>query len=425
MGKTLAEARAEVEKCAFTCAWFAGARRRVPRRPAVPERQPAQLRGLRTTGHRVRRHAVELPAVAGVPIRGAGAVRGQLRASSSTRPTSAAARWPSASSSRTPAVPRGVFAVLLVPNDRVAAIIEDRRIAAVTLTGSTAAGRSVGAAAGRTLKPAVLELGGSDAFIVLEDADLEAAAATAAKARFQNAGQSCIAAKRFIVVDAVAAEFEERLVAEARKVVVGDPLRESVTMGPLARGDLRDTLERQLRESVAAGATLRCGGDRHGGPRLLHHARGADRVHRGDARVPGGDVRPPGRGDARRLGRRGALRCQQLRLRPGRQHLDTRRGAWGCAGTAHGERRRVHQRHDPFGCAHPLRRHQGERATGGSSSSFGIREFVNVKTIWRPAARRVARRRRPRRNEPPAANLTYPVDSSAPVSGDAAILGQA
>ena len=97
--------------------------------------------------------------------------------------------------------PDGVFSVVLIPNERVAAVIEDPRIAAVTLTGSTAAGRSVAAAAGRSLKPAVLELGGSDAFVVLEDADLAAAAATAARARFQNAGQSCIAAKRFIVVE--------------------------------------------------------------------------------------------------------------------------------------------------------------------------------------------------------------------------------
>src|SRR5450631_1339180 len=162
-------------------------------------------------------------------------------------------------------LPAGVFKTVLVPGSETGALIEDPRIAAITLTGSEEAGVAVASTSGSVLKKNVLELGGSDAFIVLADADLAAAAKTAARARFQNTGQSCIAAKRFIVVEDVADEFEKLLVAEARRVVVGDPLDASVTMGPLARSDLRDAIERQLTESIAAGATLRAGGTRPDG----------------------------------------------------------------------------------------------------------------------------------------------------------------
>ncbi len=150
---------------------------------------------------------------------------------------------------------------MLVPGAEVERVIADPRIAAVTLTGSDAAGQSVAAAAGRALKKAVLELGGSDAFIVLEDADLDGAAEMAARARFQNAGQSCIAAKRFIVVEAVAEDFERKFVEAARKLKVGDPMDRATQVGPLARGDLRETLADQVRRSVAMGARVALGGE--------------------------------------------------------------------------------------------------------------------------------------------------------------------
>src|SRR5439155_1186143 len=127
-------------------------------------------------------------------------------------------------------------------------------VLAVTLTGSNATGEKVAAAAGRAIKKTVLELGGSDPFVVLDDADLAAAAAMAVRSRFQNGGQSCIAAKRFIVVASVAEEFERRFVEGIRKLKVGDPTDRSVDVGPLARADLRDTVDRQVRESVAQGA---------------------------------------------------------------------------------------------------------------------------------------------------------------------------
>src|SRR5205807_8310306 len=133
-------------------------------------------------------------------------------------------------------------------------------INAVTLTGSETAGVEVAATSGHVLKKTVLELGGSDAYIVLEDADLDEAAQVAVTARFQNNGQSCIAAKRFIVVDSVADAFEQKFVEAASKLQVGDPLERETQIGPMARGDLREALEKQVRDSVEVGAKVILGG---------------------------------------------------------------------------------------------------------------------------------------------------------------------
>lgn len=140
-------------------------------------------------------------------------------------------------------------------------LIHDDRIAAVTLTGSNRAGASVGSAAGMASKKSVLELGGSDAFIVLDDADIAKAAATAVKARFNNSGQSCVCAKRFIVSQSVAAEFTKLFVEGAKSLVVGDPKVPGTQVGPLARNDLRDALRSQVERSLAAGAKLAAGGN--------------------------------------------------------------------------------------------------------------------------------------------------------------------
>ena len=157
-------------------------------------------------------------------------------------------------------LPEGAFKTVLVPGAETRSLIEDRRVAAVTLTGSEAAGIAVASTSGGVLKKNVLELGGSDAFIVLADADLAAAAQTAARARFQNTGQSCIAAKRFIVVESVAQEFERKFVEAAAKLRVGDPLDAQTQVGPMARGDLRDALQQQVRDSIALGAQVLLGG---------------------------------------------------------------------------------------------------------------------------------------------------------------------
>ncbi|HEU5379955.1 MAG TPA: NAD-dependent succinate-semialdehyde dehydrogenase [Ktedonobacteraceae bacterium] len=156
--------------------------------------------------------------------------------------------------------PEGVFRTVLVRGAETGALIADPRIAAVTLTGSEEAGVAVASTSGRHLKKHVLELGGSDAFIVLEDADLDAAAQTAARARFQNTGQSCIAAKRFIVVESVAEAFEHKFAEAAAKLRLGDPLHYETQVGPVARADLRDELDRQVQTSVKMGARVLIGG---------------------------------------------------------------------------------------------------------------------------------------------------------------------
>jgi succinate-semialdehyde dehydrogenase / glutarate-semialdehyde dehydrogenase len=162
--------------------------------------------------------------------------------------------------------PPDLFRAVLVGSSAVQALIEDPRIAAATLTGSEPAGRAVGAAAGGALKPVVLELGGSDAFIVLADADLDTAAKTAAYARCLNSGQSCIAAKRFIVVEAVYEEFLKRFVEAMQAQKMGDPLDEASTLGPQARRDLRDDLHGQVQQAIAQGARCVLGGSVPDGP---------------------------------------------------------------------------------------------------------------------------------------------------------------
>ena len=161
--------------------------------------------------------------------------------------------------------PTGLFRTILVGGSSVEKIIEDPRVKAITLTGSSEVGEQVAAAAGRVLKKQVLELGGSDPFIVLEDADLDAAVETAVRARFQNTGQSCICAKRFIVVEAIADEFERRFIEGASKLRMGNPAERDTKLGPLARGDLVESLERQVQESVRQGAKVLLGGKRPAG----------------------------------------------------------------------------------------------------------------------------------------------------------------
>src|SRR5919199_1437000 len=156
----------------------------------------------------------------------------------------------------------GVFQTLLMGSHRVARLIGDPRVAAATLTGSEGAGSQVGCEAGREIKKTVLELGGSDPFIVMPSADLNAAVSTAVKARTINNGQSCIAAKRFIVPERVADEFERRFVRAMERLTVGDPMDESTNVGPLATSSIVNDFDAQVRRTVAAGARLLIGGKR-------------------------------------------------------------------------------------------------------------------------------------------------------------------
>jgi succinate-semialdehyde dehydrogenase/glutarate-semialdehyde dehydrogenase len=162
--------------------------------------------------------------------------------------------------------PPDVFQTLLIGSDLVRRVIEDPRVKAVTLTGSEPAGRQVAAQAGSRIKKTVLELGGSDPFIVMPSAPLDAAVRTAVQARVINNGQSCIAAKRFIVDASIAAEFEVKFVSAMQQLMVGDPILETTQVGPLATRAIRDDLEDQVRRSVAAGARILTGGRPIAGP---------------------------------------------------------------------------------------------------------------------------------------------------------------
>ena len=157
--------------------------------------------------------------------------------------------------------PEGVFQTLLIGADRVEAIIKDNRVKAATLTGSEPAGAALAAAAGKEIKKVVLELGGSDPFIVLESADIETAVSTGVQARMLNNGQSCIAAKRFIVAEAIASEFTQRLVAQFKALKVGEPTQEDTDIGPLATKSIVTELDRQVQTAIKQGAKVLIGGE--------------------------------------------------------------------------------------------------------------------------------------------------------------------
>jgi len=261
MGKPVTEARAEVEKCAFACEYFATNAQRLLADEPAPSDSARSYIAFEPLGVLLACMPWNFPYWqvfrCAAPALAAGNCVVLKHANNTTR-----CGLHIEAVFREAGAEPGVFTMLAVPIAAVAELIADPRIAAVSLTGSTAAGRSVGASAGHHLKKCVLELGGSDAFIVLDDADVDAAAAIGARSRFQNAGQSCIAAKRFIVANAVAEAFEERLVERARDIALGDPTDDHTQMGPLARDDLRAAVERQLNEAVQRGASLRTGGTR-------------------------------------------------------------------------------------------------------------------------------------------------------------------
>jgi succinate-semialdehyde dehydrogenase/glutarate-semialdehyde dehydrogenase len=262
MGKPLAESVAEVDKCAWACEWFA------EHGPAMLEPELVDTGAVRTRVHYVPLGVVfaimpwNFPYWQVVRALAPSVMAGNvltLKHAPSTTGCALLLADVAAEAGLADVLSVVVAGVQRTPevSER---IITDDRIAAVTLTGSTGAGRAVAAIAGRALKKTVLELGGSDPFIVLADADLAAAATYAVRSRFQNTGQSCIAAKRIIVEDAVAGDFVEQLLKHVAQLRIGDPLEPDTTIGPLARADLRDGVERQVRESVDRGAKILAGG---------------------------------------------------------------------------------------------------------------------------------------------------------------------
>ena len=277
--------------------------------------------------------------------------------------------------------PPGLFTALLVSSARVEALIEHPRVAAVSLTGSETAGIAVGRSAGAALKKTVLELGGSDPFIVLADADLEAVVPQAVAARVQNNGESCIAAKRFIVEEPIADRFERALGERMAALRVGDPLERTSDVGPLARADLRDELDRQVSESVERGAVLATGGRRLDGPGWYYSSTVLSRVTPG---MPAFDEetfgplaavsRVPGAEQAVELANRsryglGASVWTRDRERGEALTRDLEAGATFVNGIVKSDPRL------PFGGVK-------RSGYGRELSAAGIREFVNLKTVW-------------------------------------------
>ncbi len=217
---------------------------------------------------------------------------------------------------------QGEFQTLLITVEQVATLLDDERVKAATLTGSEPAGASVASNAAKRIKKSVLELGGSDPFIVMPSADLDAAVKTAVKARIVNNGQSCIAAKRFIVHETIAADFQSRFVSAMQSLRLGDPMDESTDVGPLATPQIADDIEKQVNDSVAAGAKLLTGGKRNGNfyePTVL-----TDIPHE-RARVRRGNIRPRRFAVPRANHRRSNRARERHDLRPRRERLDARR----------------------------------------------------------------------------------------------------
>jgi succinate-semialdehyde dehydrogenase/glutarate-semialdehyde dehydrogenase len=277
--------------------------------------------------------------------------------------------------------PPGLFATALIGSSAVAGLIAHPRIAAVTLTGSEPAGRNVAEQAGRELKKTVLELGGSDPFIILDDADVPTAAAVAADARLINSGQSCIAAKRFIATESVADRFLERFLAELRARRMGDPLSRETQVGPQARVDLRDDLHRQVEESVKRGAKLLLGGEIPAGKGAFYPPTLLAGVDKG---MPAFDeetfgpvaafIRARNEADAIRLANDspfglGASLWTRDRSRAERIAAEIEAGAIFVNGLVKSDPRL------PFGGIK-------NSGYGRELSEYGIREFVNIKSVW-------------------------------------------
>jgi len=380
MGKPLAQGRAEAEKCAWACDYYAD------HAAAFLADEPRQSDATRSY---VRFEALGV-VLAIMPWNfpfwqvfrfAAPALAAGNGAILKHAPNVSGAALEIERLVREAGFPEGLFRSAFLENEAVAEVIADPRVRAVTLTGSDRAGSAVGAEAGRHVKKTVLELGGSDPFIVLEDADLAHAAAAAAEARLQNSGQSCIAAKRFIVVERVATRFLEHLTAEMQARRVGDPLDPTTQVGPQARLDLRANLHRQVEESVARGAQLVLGGRLPKGRGAFYPPTVLVAVEPG---MPAFDeetfgpvaavVRARDEADALRIANAspyglGASVWTADAARGERLAQDVEAGSVFVNGIVKSDPRL------PFGGVK-------RSGYGRELSEYGLREFVNVKTVW-------------------------------------------
>lgn len=381
MGKPLAQGRAEAEKCAWACEYYAEHGERFLSPEVVPTDASRSYVAFEPLGvilavmpwnfpfwQVFRFAAPALMAGNAALLKHASNVFGCALAIEAIF--------------REAGVPKDLFRALLVGSRRVKKIIQHPLVRAVTLTGSTPAGRAVASQAGAVVKKTVLELGGSDPYVVLEDADLDLAVETCVNSRLINSGQSCIAAKRFIVVRPLIAEFTDRYVALMRAKKPGPPLEAGIDLGPLARVDLRDQLHAQVQRSVAQGARVLVGGSVAGGMGAFYPPTVLDRVKPG---MPAYDEElfGPVAAIIEAADERDAIRIAN----------DTAFGLGACVFTrdvARGERiaRQDLQAGSCF--VNALVRSDPRLPFGGIKdsgygrelSSFGIREFVNIKTVW-------------------------------------------
>jgi succinate-semialdehyde dehydrogenase/glutarate-semialdehyde dehydrogenase len=380
MGKTLVEAEAEVEKCAVGCDHYAEHGAAYLADENAPSAATQSYVAYRPLGVLLAIMPWNFPFWqlfrAAAPAIAAGNTVVLKHAANVTGCALAIADV-----FRDAGLPAGTFATLVVAGRDMEKIVADPRIAAVTLTGSEGAGSAVAAVAGKHLKKTVLELGGSDAFIVLADADIDAAAKIGVRARFQNNGQSCIAAKRFIVEAPVYTEFCEAFVAHARELVIGDPMDRSVTLGPVAREDLRDSIDQQVRDSIARGARIALGGTKPQRPGYYYDptivvdvtpgmpvfdeetfgpAAAVIRANDAEHAIELANQSPYGLGG--NLWTRDLARAQTLAAQ-------VESGAVFINGMTASDARL------PFGGVK-------KSGYGRELAAFGIREFVNVQTIW-------------------------------------------
>ena len=380
MGKTFDDGLAEVEKCAFNCDWFADhAQEYLADRPADIGGGEAFVT-YNPLGIILAVMPWNFPLWqvfrAAPPALMAG--NGMLLKHASNVPGCALAIEQILHEA---GVPKDLFRTLLLPTRHVEALIKDDNIVAVTLTGSVAAGRAVASEAGSVLKKCVLELGGSDAYLILEDADVTAAAKVAATARMVNGGQSCIAGKRFIVIRQILEPFEKALVDAMRGYEIGDPAKKGTRLGPMQSVKARDEIHRQVTESVRKGARLLLGGKVPDRPGAWYPATVLTNVHPGqpayDEEVFGpvaAIIAADDEADAIRI-----ANSSEFGLGSGVITADLERGRRIAAreleaGSSFVNENARSDPRTPFGGV----KHSGY---GRECSEFGIREFVNIKTV--------------------------------------------
>jgi succinate-semialdehyde dehydrogenase/glutarate-semialdehyde dehydrogenase len=380
MGKTLTDGRAEVEKCAVNCDWFADhAEEYLANEPVDFDGEEAFVT-FNPLGVVLAVMPWNFPFWqvfrAAAPALMAG--NGMLLKHASNVPGCALAIEEVLHQA---GVPHDLFRTLLLPSRQVEAMIKDENIAAITLTGSVAAGRSVATAAGSVLKKCVLELGGSDAYVILEDADVQAAAKVASTARMVNGGQSCIAGKRFIVVRSILEPFEKAMVEAMRAYEMDDPAKEGTKLGPMQSAKARDEIHRQVTQSVERGARLLLGGkvpDRPGAwypATVLSDVRPSQPAHDEEVFGPvAAIIAAEDEADAIRI-----ANASEFGLGSGVLTADLNRGRRIASQELEAGLSFVNEnvRSDPrapFGGV----KHSGY---GRECSRYGIKEFVNIKTV--------------------------------------------